>query len=449
MFMDSVRTSPPVLQTDASFDAQPMRLDAGHVLKRLHFLEDAIVRACAAWIASVHAIETKALLAKIAWQSSLTADALRERVFEIRYPSRLMEVGHDDSLTALFRSAVSAPDAVAFLRALEDVFLPALLTAHSTYLIESDALADGPSQRFLELSVEEKGRAIDSIRRIQEEELAATPAPGPTQESGWSAALRASFAAFEGGARLVAPQTLSGPAPPADARPRGVPVEPARDARYAACRFYWPDTLDPTYDYGTGLRLQLRSAISHLNEVWAVEVAGAALYELSDILGWDFTRDAARWTYDESRHMLMGQRRIRAWKLTPDLVPLGRYIYDASASGGGPLYRIGMLGFFETKNIGKKKSRAREFGAMGDALSQRDMQFDWADETIHAEYGRRWLKQLLEMQGRDPADYPSVLEECEALVQQQIDSRLPGELESVCARADRLVEEAERLAVAG
>ena len=58
-----------------------------------------------------------------------------------------------------------------------------------------------------------------------------------------------------------------------------------------------------------GTELQLRVAVSHLNEVWAVETAGAMLAELAGELGWEFVLDAARWTYDEARHMLMGQRR--------------------------------------------------------------------------------------------------------------------------------------------
>ena len=133
--------------------------------------------------------------------------------------------------------------------------------------------------------------------------------------------------------------------------------------------------------------------------------------------------------------MQMGQRRLAAWGLDPSDIPLGRYIYDASASGHDPIYRIGMLGFFETKNIGKKKTRARTFGSMGDRMSQRDMQFDWADETMHAEYGRRWLKRLLEIQGRPAGDYASVLNECEALVSARVSSADSAELEAVRARS--------------
>ena len=172
------------------------------------------------------------------------------------------------------------------------------------------------------------------------------------------------------------------------------------------------------------------------------------LGELSDELGWEFLLDAARWTYDEARHMLMGQRRVASWGLDLAHVPLGRYIYDAVADGGDPIYRIGMLGFFETKNIGKKHVRARAFGAMGDQESERDMQFDWADETIHAEYGRRWLRALLERRGRPGDDYAAVLGECERLVAARVARATPAEAEAITAATARLVSEAQALASA-
>src|SRR5690348_9146849 len=446
MFMDVVEPT-HVLRPIAADRARPMRLDAGAIVKRLHFLEEALVRSCAGWIPAVHSIEGKALLARVAWETSLTADSLRERVFELRFPSRLMEVGEDAPLIALFRASANAPSAVAFFDALTSVFLPALIAAETEYLALTDTLADGPSERFLRLSIEEKKRAVAELATALEEERGgAVETEANREASEWVDELQSLLSAI-GGMDLSQPCAfLDGVVSPG--MPYVVPVDPARDGRYFACNVYWPDTLDPGYGYGSGLRLQLRSAVSHLNEVWAVETAGAAVFELSDVLGWEFTLDAARWTYDEARHMLMGQRRIAAWGIERANVPLGRYIYDAAAAGGDPLYRIGMLGFFETKNIGKKKSRAREFGSMGDSLSQRDMQFDWADETIHAEYGRRWLKRLLEVQDRPAEDYTTVLAECERLVGVRLAQTTQLELDALRACADRLVGEAERLAAA-
>ena len=145
-------------------------------------------------------------------------------------------------------------------------------------------------------------------------------------------------------------------------RPFRLAEIPARDPRFHLCRYYWPDVVDPAFPYGDGVRLQLRSAVSHFNEVWAVETGGAVLHAFADDLGWEFIYDAARWTYDESRHTRMGYERLKSWGYRPDEIPLGSYIYD-SARGQDPVIRLGMLHYFETKNIGKKTKRAEAFGS--------------------------------------------------------------------------------------
>jgi uncharacterized ferritin-like protein (DUF455 family) len=169
------------------------------------------------------------------------------------------------------------------------------------------------------------------------------------------------------------------------------------------------------------------------------------LHELAGELGWEFVRDAARWVYDESRHMLMGKRRLDAWGLDQAGTPLGSYIYEA-CKGQDPIYRLGMLGYFETKNIGRKRERAQAFAAMGDTLSEADMEFDWADETIHAEYGRRWLKELLGNRGEDEEGWPAIFERCEQLVQARVAEGTPEEAAEIRRIADALVAEATRRA---
>jgi hypothetical protein len=76
------------------------------------------------------------------------------------------------------------------------------------------------------------------------------------------------------------------------------------------------------------------------------------------------------------------------------------------------------------------------------------MQFDWADETIHAEYGRRWLKELLERRGRPGDDYAEVLGECEQLVAARVARATPEEAAAITACTERLVDEARALASA-
>ena len=96
----------------------------------------------------------------------------------------------------------------------------------------------------------------------------------------------------------------------------------------------------------------------------------------------------------------MGYQRLMSWSFKPAEISLGTYIYE-SASGQDPIYRLGMLYFFENKNIRHKPARAQLFHDYGDAVSEHDMDFDWADETMHAGYGRHWLRELLVLRGQD------------------------------------------------
>jgi len=356
---------------------QRVRLDSAQALTRLFYGEQAVVLACGGWIPFVASLELKAELARTAWESALAADAFRERVFELRYPSRFLEEQAEE---------IELPGPAQLRELLED-----LRERSRAYLGAADKLADGPSIRVVEDALSDLERQVDA---------------------------------------------LSGPVALA-------PEDPARDERYFLSSFYWPDALDPEYPYGEGVALQIRSAVSHLNEVWAVETAGLILHDLSAELGWDFTRDAARWLYDESRHMLMGLRRLEAWGFEPGQIPLGGYIYEACA-GQDPIYRLGMLGYFETKNIGRKRERAEAFHAMGDSTSEIDMEFDWADETLHAEYGRRWLRRLLAVRGEDPESWPAVLERCEQLVRERGARATPDELKRIRSGADALVAAAQR-----
>lgn len=388
------------------------RGETAQALIRFHYLERALTLACAGWIPAVPRLETKAALARAAWQCALAADAFRERVFELRYPSRLLDAGGATPVIAVYEGAIEAPDPAGFVRGVGEILCPPLLTEYREFLAATDELDDGPTARLVEFALRDK-----------EEQVGALTA---AEHSAWPDELR---------------RALESLTPPRG-RPFALVEEPARDDRYFVSSFYWPDIVDPDFPYGEGIALQLRSAVSHLNEVWAVETAGAILQALAGELGWEFVREAARWTYDESRHMLMGKRRLDAWGLDSADIPLGAYIYEA-CRGEDPLVRLGMLGYFETKNIGRKRERARAFRSMGDRTSEVDMEFDWADETLHAEYGRRWLRGLLEARGLDPESWPAVLERCERLVEARVARATAEERAQIRRRADSLITQAE------
>jgi hypothetical protein len=73
------------------------------------------------------------------------------------------------------------------------------------------------------------------------------------------------------------------------------------------------------------------------------------------------------------------------------------------------------------------------------------MDFDWADETLHASYGKRWLKELLAIRGQDPAAYEEVRKNCEKLVNDYVRTATPAEVTALKSAADLLLNKAKRL----
>jgi uncharacterized ferritin-like protein (DUF455 family) len=420
------------------------RLDTAQILKRFYFCERSLIISCSAWLPHIQRLEIKTTLPYFSWQNAETANDLRDRVFELRFPSRLLEEqGADRPLATAFAFLLQAPSASAFLGGLARVTLPALRDAYEEFLRHSDPLADAPTYRFLELGLAEKQKQITTIAQWATDELQRSPSEREAAER-WVSSLANLLEELGGVGTDEAPPSLE-VALPEGSRPMTIPDKPARDPRYWPCRFYWPDVVDAKFPYGEGLLLQLRSAVSHLNEVWAVETGGIILSEFAEDLPWEWIHEAARWTYDEARHCRMGKERLDAWGFDCSDVPLGSYIYE-SANGEDPIYRLGMLYFFETKNIGRKPERTAAFRQIGDEASEHDMDFDWADETIHATYGNRWLKALHEANpGRIPPP-EQVRKRCEELVQKMIQSARPEEKVAITERAQALIEKGKQIA---
>jgi uncharacterized ferritin-like protein (DUF455 family) len=313
------------------------------------------------------------------------------------------------------------------------------VSAYRDYLDASDDIADGPTRRWLDLAVRDKQTQLDDLSVLAKAER---NGDDPAKAADWIAEL-SRLLNDQGGVSLHPPEDAGDvPEVVPPGRRFALPDVPARDTRYFVTNFYWPDNFDPDYAYGEGTRLQIRSAVSHLNEVWAVDTAGAILYAFADALGTDFIVDGARWLYDESRHMEMGRRRLEWWGFEPSEIPLGSYIYDACA-GQDPIYRMGMLAYFETKNIGRKRERVDMFATLGDRTSQRDMDFDWADEAIHAGYGRVWLRKALEARGRSGDDWKELIATCEELVRARVERATETEKAVVRSCAEALISAAE------
>ena len=177
-----MNAAPAVLKVDAA-RARLMRYDTAEILTRLFFLERSLIISQAGWLPAVTDLATKSALARTLWEGAVTADALRNRVFELRYPSRLITPDAHGALIAVFDAARNAPGQEAFVLTLASVLLPALRRAYEQFSDLSDRLSDGPSALILKHALADKADTIAAMTQLADEMLAARPEARPVAEA--------------------------------------------------------------------------------------------------------------------------------------------------------------------------------------------------------------------------------------------------------------------------
>ncbi len=185
-----------------------------------------------------------------------------------------------------------------------------------------------------------------------------------------------------------------------------LPTQATRDPRFRPSLFHLPH--ENKYDKAGAAAwkkiealdkraaMQVWSAISHFNEIWAGEVPASVLFDLSN-QPWEFYLDLARWTWDESRHSMMGYRAMQGWGWdVPALIPYGNAAYNGLAHMPAA-QRLALLYYYEEGLLrsGTKQVELQILESAGDDGSIHDMDYDWADEAIHVSYGFKWLRHLL------------------------------------------------------
>ncbi len=375
--------------------------DASGVLKRFYILERQLMRAFAGWFIRTAHVELKFFLAGQQWLSSQNADSLRTRVLELRYPRRDVDKKWDPDLIKLTEALMSAPDLRAFFAGIYDVVLPALIHEIDAYLARTDHLDDAPSvYRLRHLRLDTETRMGEAYSQLDRYSLAGGD---PAEYADYITQLVAAMGGLSG---LTAPAASPDNHPMSALPPFTVPQVTQRDPRFRPARFHLPH--ENKYDKAGAaawkriesldkrVAMQVWSAISHFNEIWAAEVPASVLFELPS-QPWDFYLDLARWTWDESRHSMMGYRTLQGWGWdVPDLIPYSDALYNALGHLP-PAQRLALLYYYEEALLrsGTKQVEIQILESARDAASTQDMDFDWADEAIHVGYGFKWLRHLL------------------------------------------------------
>ncbi|SFT21801.1 DUF455 family protein [Paenibacillus sp. BC26] len=361
--------------------------EASGLLKRFYLVEKQVMRTLGGALIKVANWELNKDLPYHFWQDSLRADALRTRIMELRYPRRDVEANHDPKLVQFLSMLIRAQDDAELLAGIYDVVKQELMEQYRLYVEQADPVNDAPTLEFMARFPEQIQQQLDYVHDVRDNIMPQSDA------SEWRNVIR-SYLTGIGGivGNAVTPEQEAAAAEAEQwiLRERAEYVMPRKAARDP--RFIPAPSSVPPKSAESPIEIQVLTAIYHITEIWAAEAPGLAIWKWDD-MPWEFYLDLARWAYDETRHVKMGEQRLKDWGFEIGIdVPVYEETYASQArNGGDELDLMALLHRFEIDGPANREKAKQQFESFGDLQTSTHIDYDWADEAIHLKYGHKWL----------------------------------------------------------
>jgi hypothetical protein len=345
-----------------------------------------------AHLASTPEWEIKCALALHQGWDAEHADAFRRRIGEMRHPVPRMDHAPDSALDAFLEELLRSEQTVELVIGIYGVARPALLHAYRDHLAAANPLVDHPTTRVLRMAALEEEDAIAWGERAIDALLGESLDARQRGEA-WQGHLRNYLDAAGGIAGEGEVETSALPAPRA-ARPFTPDFRPRRDERFEGLhQFDFPPHQVYAAPDVSAEERNLALLCKRALEMDVPEMMVSFLWERRD-RPWKFYRDYARQLSDEARHAMMGTVGLAARGIDWMRLPLNvgfslRLNLHASA-----LERQVVLWAIEQSLMPGETGKRYEYETAveaGDPLSAHFHDYDWADEVLHAQIGRRWL----------------------------------------------------------
>ncbi|HEX6307557.1 MAG TPA: hypothetical protein VFZ69_05175 [Longimicrobiales bacterium] len=359
-------------------------------LLRLHWYEKRLAEIATARLAGTPEWEVKCALALHQWQDVEHAAALRGRITEMRSPPPRFDGAPDAALETFLAEVLGADDTIELIAGLELVHVR-LVDAYREHLAGSNPLVDHPTRRVLRFNLVEEEEAA-TWHGESLEALTTGDATAAARAAAWRAHLAACLDAAGGIAgdrpRATAPTVLrstDGYEPD---------MTPRRDARFRGMHeFEFPPQVVYNAPAVPAAERNLALLCRRTLEMDVPEMISSILVERRD-RPWQFYRDYGRQLWDEARHAMMGTVALADRGIDWTDVPLNVGFSLRLNRHATPLERQVLLFAIEQSLMPGETGKRSEYRTAvdaGDALSAHFHDFDWADEVLHAQIGRRWL----------------------------------------------------------
>ncbi|NOU73745.1 DUF455 family protein [Paenibacillus sp. LMG 31458] len=373
---------------------------ASQMMRRYYCTVKETMRAMAGYLPTMKNWQAKKMLARHIWFDAMHADMLRSRTLDLRYPRVDVDNQSDSNLIRFLRHLPTAQSDEQFLVHIYYVLKPLLVEAFKDYMKETDPLDDAPSHAYLKRIVMELEEQLQEAAPLLDNLVKYTPELENSNKEFID--LFARCGAVHGPDRdngFIYPE-----------KRYELPLEGGRDSSWE------PAVMQvPPRDPQNSLEQRLWIAIDHANEVWACETAAAVIWEYED-MKWDLYYGAARWTYDEMRHAMMGEQRLKELGFEMGIdVPMVPDHWRAFRDRG-ILSIVLLLHGLEQKGPLHKSKLRNELFAVNDLNGAQDCDYDWADESNHISFGLSWIKAI-----RPEWDKERIMEETQQIVTEWVE----------------------------
>ena len=361
------------------------------LLKRYNYVARRLHETAAAHLAATPEWEVKCALGLHLWLDAEHCSGLRARVAEMREQPLHLDDVPDDRLRAALEELLRAEGTAELVTGVYGVVRPALLGAIRAHLAAMNPLFDHPTHRLLR-TIEREQEEMLAWGQAARAALTAEPAHAAAAEA--FAAHLSSYLGAAGG--VAGGEADGGELPPSrwDGSDYAMDPIPRRDARFTD-PFNCSARIDDVYADESKPADERVYALVHkrLREMDVPEWMAPILFQTRG-RPWEYYRELGRQLWDETRHAMMGEVALQAAG-----VPFYAYPIDMAASASlnrefTPLEAHILLWDIEQGLMPRETGKRWEWtiaGLDGDPLLVALQDYDWADEVLHAQIGRRWL----------------------------------------------------------
>ena len=361
-------------------------------LVRVHWVERRLMMMAIARLPATPEWEVKCALALHQWLDVGHATALRTRITEMRNPTPRMDVAPDRALDAFLEELQRAEDTVELLAGLYGVAHPALASAYRAHIERTNPLVDHPTVRVLKQALADEEEILAWGERALE--ACTRDAAAQSRASAWMSHLRAYLDAAGGIAGDAKSASVKLPAPRART-PFAPDMHPRRDGRFhGQYNFNFPPHQVYTMPGVPPDERNLALLCKRTLEMDVPEMMASFILERAD-QPWEFYVDYSRQLWDEARHAMMGSVAFEARGVDWSRIPLNVSFALRLNLHATPLERQTILYGIEQSLMPAdtgKRAEKETAESSGDALSAHFHDYDWADEVLHAQIGRRWMR---------------------------------------------------------